>query len=482
MPDSVLQPASRVNRATEAEPLKQLEESENTMRITVIGSGYVGLVVGTCLADVGNDVVCADIDATKVEKLKNAVVPFFEPGLSDIVRRNLDAGRLTFTTDIERAIREGGVIFIAVGTPQGDDGSAEMRYVESVATSIGQALSGGENVLVDGQKVILTKSTVPVGTTDRVHALIGEHAKQPYTCCSNPEFLKEGDAINDFLKPDRIVIGTPDTEGGVAAQKVLHELYGPFTRTHDRMLFMDVRSSELTKYAANALLATKISFMNDLANLAERVGADIEKVRTGIGSDPRIGYQFLFPGTGYGGSCFPKDVKALRHIGEQYGHPLRILNAVDQVNVDQKTVLVRKVLAHFGGPEQIAGKRFALWGLSFKPRTDDMREAPAIDIIEALLTHGATIAAHDPQAMENAKGLFGDRVELLDDHYACLDGATALIIATEWSLFRRPDFNELIRRLETPVIFDGRNLYDPDRLTERGFTYYAVGRGKALAV
>ncbi len=452
------------------------------MRITVIGSGYVGLVAGACLSNVGNDVVCADVDADKVARLRAGEVPFFEPGLEAIVSTNQAAGRLRFTTDVERAIREGAVVFIAVGTPQGDDGSAELRFVDQVARTIGETLSGGENVLVDGHKIVLTKSTVPVGTTDRVSALIGESAKQPYVVCSNPEFLKEGDAINDFLKPDRIVIGTPQGERGEIAQAVLAELYEPFSRTRDRTIFMDVRSSELTKYASNALLATKISFMNDLANLAERVGADVEKVRNGMGSDPRIGYQFLFPGTGYGGSCFPKDVKALVHTGQSNGHGLRILAAVDEVNRDQKRILLRKVLAHFGGPEGVAGKRFAVWGLSFKPRTDDMREAPSIELITGLLEAGATVAAHDPEGMENAQRIFEGRVEMLDDHYACLDGAAALCICTEWSLFRRPDFAELKTRLAEPLIFDGRNLYDPQRVADRGFTYYAIGRGTALPV
>lgn len=452
------------------------------MRITVIGSGYVGLVVGACLANVGNDVICADIDAAKVDALRNAVVPFYEPGLPEIVRSNLDAGRLTFTTEVDRAVRAAGVIFIAVGTPQGDDGSAELRYVEAVAETIGKALAGGENVLVDGQKVVLTKSTVPVGTTDRVEAIIAQHAKQGYVCCSNPEFLKEGDAVNDFLKPDRIIVGTPDTEAGRLAQEVLRDMYAPFCRTHERIQFMNVRSSELTKYAANALLATKISFMNDLANLAERVGADIEKIRMGIGSDPRIGYQFLFPGTGYGGSCFPKDVKALVHTAEKHGHQLRILEAVDAVNRDQKRILLHKAIATFGGLEGLKGKRFAVWGLAFKPRTDDMREAPAIDLIQGLLAAGAQVSAHDPQAMNNARDIFGDALTLEADHYDCLNGADALFICTEWNVFRRPDFDQIAQRLARPIIFDGRNLYSPDRMAQAGFTYHAIGRGQPLPV
>ena len=451
------------------------------MRVTVIGSGYVGLVVGACLADSGNDVVCADVDARKVEKLLQGVVPFFEPGLDTIVKRNLEERRLNFTTDVEAAIRRGAIIFIAVGTPQGDDGSAEMRFVDQVADTIGRSLAAGENVFVDGLKIVLTKSTVPVGTSDRIRGLIGQHAPRGYVVCSNPEFLKEGDAVNDFLKPDRIVVGVPETPEGETAKRVLHELFEPFNRQRDRMLFMDVRSSELTKYAANALLATKISFMNDLANLAERVGADIERVRVGIGSDPRIGYQFLFPGTGYGGSCFPKDVKALIHTSEVNGHALRILGAVDEVNRDQKRILLRKVLKHYGGAG-IAGRTFAVWGLAFKPRTDDMREAPSIDLINGLLEAGAKVKAYDPEAAENAKDFFGDRITYCEHNYDCLDGADALLVVTEWSAFRGPDFDLIAQKLKAPVIFDGRNLYEPERLAARGFTYYAIGRGASLPV
>ena len=452
------------------------------MEITVIGSGYVGLVAGACLSNVGHNVTCADIDENKVERLRRAEVPFYEPGLSAIVAKNHEAGRLKFTTDVQGACRSGAIIFIAVGTPQGDDGSAELRYVETVARTIGESLSGGENMLIEGHKIILTKSTVPVGTTEKVSTLIGENAKLPYVCCSNPEFLKEGDAVNDFLKPDRIIVGAPDGPSGEMAQDVLRELYEPFTRTRERIQFMAVQSSELTKYAANALLATKISFMNDLSNLAERVGADIEDVRQGIGSDPRIGYQFLFPGTGYGGSCFPKDVKALTHIGTSHGHSLRILEAVDAVNLDQKKILLRKVIKHFEDKGGVKGKRIAVWGLAFKPRTDDMREAPSIDLINGLIEAGASVVGHDPEAMENAKGIFGDALELRDDHFACLEGADALCICTEWSLFRRPDFDEMSRLMGGHVIFDGRNLYDHVRLEKRGFTYYAIGRGLPLPV
>ncbi|MEE2757230.1 MAG: UDP-glucose/GDP-mannose dehydrogenase family protein [Myxococcota bacterium] len=450
------------------------------MQITVIGSGYVGLVVGTCLSNVGHNVVCADIDARKIDHLMDGQVPFFEPGLSDLVKKNLTAGRLGFTTDVAEACRKGAIIFIAVGTPQGDDGSAELQYVESVAKTIGDTLQSGENTLIDGCKIVLTKSTVPVGTTDRVSEIIQESASLPFVVCSNPEFLKEGDALNDFRKPDRIIVGTPDSELGRLAQSVLRELYEPFTRTRERIQFMAVRSSELTKYAANAILATKISFMNDLSNLAERVGADIEDVRQGIGSDPRIGYQFLFPGTGYGGSCFPKDVKALTHTGIKSGHPLRILEAVDEVNRDQKSILLKKLTAHFNG--DLAGRRIAVWGLAFKPRTDDMREAPSIDLINGLLEAGAQVLAHDPEAMDNAALLFGDRIQFCDDHYDCLHQADALCICTEWSVYRRPDFEMLVDKLKSLNIFDGRNLYDENRLKKFGIRYFAIGRGEALPV
>jgi UDPglucose 6-dehydrogenase len=421
------------------------------MQITVIGSGYVGLVAGACLSNVGHRVICADVDVAKVASLSDGVVPFFEPGLAEIVKTNLDAGRLKFTTDVVKACRQGAIIFIAVGTPQGDDGSAELRYVHSVAETIGSCLGGGENMLVDGCKVILTKSTVPVGTTDAVSEIISQTAQLPY-----------------------------DSALGELARSVLRELYEPFTRTRERILFMPVRSSELTKYAANALLATKISFMNDLSNLAERVGADIEDVRQGIGSDPRIGYQFLFPGTGYGGSCFPKDVKALTHSGEKHGHSLRILEAVDQVNQDQKTVLLRKVSAYFD--HDLSGRKIAVWGLAFKPRTDDMREAPSIELINGLLDAGATVVAHDPEAMANAERIFGDRVQFKDDHYQCLDAADALCVCTEWSVYRRPQFDELVTRMRQSIIFDGRNLYDHARLQKHGIVYYAIGRGTPLPV
>ena len=453
------------------------------MQITVIGSGYVGLVVGACLADAGNQVICADINPQKVEQLRQAEVPFFEPGLSALVQRNLEAGRLQFTTEVQEACRLGGVIFIAVGTPQGDDGSAELRYVLSVAESIGATLEEEGNVLEGGQKVVLTKSTVPVGTTDKVTELIAKRAKLPFIVCSNPEFLKEGDALNDFLKPDRIVLGIPEGEQGTKAEESLRRLYAPFCRTRDRLLVMNVRSSELTKYAANALLATKISFMNDLSNLAERIGADIERVRVGIGSDPRIGYSFLFAGTGYGGSCFPKDVKALTHIATSSGHPLRILEAVDQVNLHQKGILFRKASRYFEEHGGLEGKRFAVWGLAFKPRTDDMREAPSLTLIRSLLDAGASIAAYDPEAVENASELLGgpsERLTFCRDQYECLENADALFVVTEWRLFHHPDWERVQSGLSRKIIFDGRNIYNYESLMSRGFTYFGIGRGQAL--
>jgi len=429
---------------------------------------------------VGHHVVCADIDENKVSRLREGEIPFYEPGLSDLVIRNSKAGRLSFTTDVASACRRGAVIFIAVGTPQGDDGSAELRFVYSVAETIGECLQKGENTLVDGHKIVLTKSTVPVGTTDQVSEIISQKSAIPFVACSNPEFLKEGDALNDFQKPDRIIVGAPNSPAGEIAQTVLRELYEPFTRTRERIQFMSVRSSEMTKYAANALLATKISFMNDLSNLAERVGADIEDIRKGIGSDPRIGYQFLFPGTGYGGSCFPKDVKALTRTGNEHGHALRILESVDAVNQDQKRILLKKVHAHFDG--ELTGKKIAVWGLAFKPKTDDMREAPSIDLIQGLLAAGATIHAHDPQSVENARSIFGESVTFETDYYDCLNGADALCICTEWSVYRRPDFAEVAARMGALNVFDGRNLYDHARMTKHGFTYYAIGRGTPLPV
>lgn len=456
------------------------------MKVTVIGSGYVGLVVGTCLADAGNRVNCVDINPQKVDSLTQGIVPFFEPGLSDVVKRNVDAERLSFTTDTVSACREGEVIFIAVGTPQGDDGSAELRYVHAVADQIGEALSFDDSgAQAEGYKVILTKSTVPIGTSDEVSRRVGLKAKHPFVVCSNPEFLKEGDALNDFLKPDRIILGVPENEAGACAERVVRRLYASFYRKSDRLQVMNVRSSEMTKYAANAMLATKISFMNELSQLAEAVGADIEKVRMGIGSDPRIGYSFLFAGAGYGGSCFPKDVKALRHLSVKEGAPLGILEAVDQANQKQKQVLFKRALKHYGSKEALAGKRFAVWGLSFKPRTDDMREAPSIDLIQALIKAGAKVLAYDPEAMEVAQEIFATEIaqedlQLCSRHTDCVQNADALFIVTEWRLFHHPDFDSLKTQLNEPVIFDGRNLYDPTHMKQKGFIYYGIGRGDSV--
>ncbi|HEX7329140.1 MAG TPA: UDP-glucose/GDP-mannose dehydrogenase family protein [Casimicrobiaceae bacterium] len=439
------------------------------MKITMIGTGYVGLVTGTCLAEVGNDVLCLDVDARKIGILNDGGVPIHEPGLEGMIRRNVAAGRLHFTTDVDAAVRHGTLQFIAVGTPPEEDGSADMRYVIEAARNIGRRMTDW--------KIVVDKSTVPVGTADRVRQAIREEldrrgADVPYAVASNPEFLKEGAAVDDFMKPDRVVIGADDER----AIQVLRAVYAPFQRSHERLLVMDVRSAELTKYAANAMLATRISFMNELANLADCLGADIEAVRQGIGSDPRIGWHFLYPGVGYGGSCFPKDVKALRHTAERHGMPLRILGAVEEVNEAQKEVLVDKIVATFGA--DLTGRRFALWGLAFKPDTDDMREAPSRTIVASLLKRGATVSAWDPVAIGEARRAFGELPGLayaanpLD---ACA-GADALVVVTEWKEFRSPDFVALRRLLKEPVIFDGRNLYDPTAVRLAGFRYHAIGR------
>ena len=456
------------------------------MKVTVIGSGYVGLVVGACLADAGNRVRCVDIDPDKVKRLAGGEVPFFEPGLESMVKRNVEAERLSFTTETVKACHEGEVIFIAVGTPQGDDGSAELRYVYSVAEEIGTSLAGHEpGAQAEGQKVILTKSTVPIGTSDEVSRLIGLSARHPYVVCSNPEFLKEGDALNDFLKPDRMILGVPETSAGASAEKVVRRLYASFYRKSDRIQVMNVRSSEMTKYAANALLATKISFMNELSQLAEEVGADIERVRMGIGADPRIGYAFLFAGAGYGGSCFPKDVKALRHLSVQVGKPLGILEAVDQANQRQKQLLFQRAEHYYMDRGGLSGRRFAVWGLSFKPRTDDMREAPSIDLIQSLTRAGATVQAYDPEARDVAAEIFAPeihegKVRICERSMDCIDGADALFIVTEWRLFHHPDFEQLSTKLKAPVIFDGRNIYDPKQMHSLGFTYFGIGRGDSI--
>ena len=442
------------------------------MKVTIFGTGYVGLVTGTCLADVGHDVLCVDIDQKKVENLKQGIIPIFEPGLDAIVKQSVQNGLLNFTTDIARAVEHADIQIIAVGTPAGEDGSADLQYVVAVAKTIGQQMQG--------YKVAVNKSTVPVGTAERVsEALLSELKSRavdiPFDVVSNPEFLKEGAAINDFMKPERIVVGTDSAR----AEKLLRELYAPFNRNHDRMIFMDVRSAELTKYAANAMLATKISFINEMANLAERLGADIEQVRNGIGADPRIGYHFIYPGCGYGGSCFPKDVKALISIAKSVDYRASLMEAVDAVNQAQKSKLFGYVNQHFGS--KLKGKSFALWGLSFKPNTDDMREAPSRVLMEALWAAGAKVQAYDPVAMEETQHVYGLRedLKLVGTKEAALEKADALIICTEWKNFRAPDFQLIKSALKNPVIFDGRNLYEPERMVEYGFEYYAVGRGKS---
>jgi UDPglucose 6-dehydrogenase len=439
------------------------------VKITLIGAGYVGLVSGACLAEVGNDVLCLDVDAGKIDLLKRGGVPIHEPGLEAMIKRNVDAGRLRFTTDMDVAVAHGTMQFIAVGTPPEEDGSADMQYVLAAARSIGRRMTGF--------KVVVDKSTVPVGTADRVRAAIVDElaargVELPFAVVSNPEFLKEGAAIEDFMKPDRVVIGADD-ERAIAAMRAV---YAPFMRNHDRLFVMDARSAELTKYAANAMLATRISFMNELANLADDLGADIEHVRRGIGSDPRIGYHFLYPGVGYGGSCFPKDVKALQHTATQQGRPLRVLEAVEAANEIQKLRLVEKIVARLG--DDLGGRTLALWGLAFKPNTDDMREAPSRAIVKALAARGAKIVAYDPVAMAEARRAFGE-VEALTyatSPMAALRGADALIVATEWQEFRSPDFEAIHDALAQPLVFDGRNLYDPARVRAAGLEYFGIGR------
>jgi UDPglucose 6-dehydrogenase len=428
----------------------------------VIGSGYVGLVAGACFSDTGNDVTCADISEEKVEALKAGVIPIYEPGLHEIVERNSENGRLHFTTDVPSAIRDNDVIFIAVGTPMDGEGAADLQYVRNVAETIGDNLNG--------YKVIVDKSTVPVGTADMVTNIIATRATGEFSVVSNPEFLKEGAAVQDFLKPDRIIIGTDDER----ARDVMGRLYAPFQRTSNRIIHMDVRSAEMTKYAANAMLATRISFMNDIARLCEEVGADVDYVRRGVGSDPRIGSKFLFPGVGFGGSCFPKDLRALIQTGREYNRDMKVLKAVVDVNRAQKVRLVERVVEQFG--EDLSDKTFALWGLAFKPETDDMREAPSIEIVKGLKERGATVRGHDPVALKTAEEVLGDDVEYYSDNYAALKDADALIVVTEWSQYRTPDFDRIKTLLETPVIFDGRNLYRPDLLEELGFTHYSIGR------
>jgi UDPglucose 6-dehydrogenase len=442
------------------------------MRVTIFGSGYVGLVTGACLADAGNHVVCVDVDAGKIERLNRGEIPIHEPGLEALIRRNAEAGRIEFTTDAARGVEHGLFQLIAVGTPADEDGSADLRYVLSAARTIATHMSR--------YCVVVTKSTVPVGTADKVRreietTLKARGAGVEFDVVSNPEFLKEGAAVQDFMKPDRVVVGTDNPR----TTELMRALYEPFTRNHDRLIVMDIRSAELTKYAANAMLATKISFMNELANLAERLGADIEKVRVGIGSDPRIGYSFIYPGTGYGGSCFPKDVRALIRSANEVDHEPKILSAVESVNVRQKEVLVEKMRQHFG--ERLKGCTVALWGLAFKPNTDDMREAPSRTIIERLLQAGVRVRAYDPVAATEAKRLYAGQggFELARNAYEAVEGADALAIVTEWQEFRSPDFERLKQLLKTPLIFDGRNLYDPAMVGRFGLTYYAIGRGSA---
>ena len=478
------------------------------MNICVIGTGYVGLVAGTCFADSGNDVICVDIDATKIEKLNRGEIPIYEPGLEELVKRNTKEGRLRFTTDLSYGVKRSLICFIAVGTPPGGDGSADLKYVLEAARNIAGAM--------DGYRIIVNKSTVPVGTADKVKAAIQEEfdkrsKKYEFDVVSNPEFLKEGAAIDDFMKPDRVVIGTE----GEKAKEVMRELYEPFVRTGKPILFMDIKSAEMTKYAANAMLATKISFINEIANLCELVGADIDNVRRGICTDSRIGFPFLFPGVGYGGSCFPKDVQAIIRTADEHGYEMKMLKSVEDVNSSQKGIIVDKILEHFtmhgsrvqgfkgsvgetlvvsrndragtspieasgdrrpAPTNSLAGKIIGVWGLSFKPRTDDMREAPSITIINRLLDAGAKIKAHDPEAMDEAKKFFGDRIEYIKDNYDVVKDADALVIITEWNEFRRPNFEKMKSLMKTPVIFDGRNIYDPVEMRNIGFTYYGIGR------
>lgn len=434
------------------------------MKIAVVGTGYVGLVVGACFAETGNEVVCADVDTAKIDGLKQNFLPIYEPGLEEYVERNQKAGRLQFTTDVPAAVRDAEVIFIAVGTPPDEDGSADLKYVLAVAETIGKHAAR--------EVVVVTKSTVPVGTAEKVAAVLKPLAKVPFHMCSNPEFLKEGAAVDDFMKPDRVVIGVDSA----FARERMGELYSPFVRTGKPVIFMDIPSAEMTKYAANAMLATRISFMNEIANLCERVGANVDLVRKGIGSDSRIGSAFLFPGPGYGGSCFPKDVQALMRTSVENGAPMGILEAVETANERQKHRLFEKVRDLFGG--ELRGKRIALWGLAFKANTDDMRESPALVLIEELLGAGAVVVAHDPAAMHETERRLGKRINYAESAFAAAQGADALVVVTEWNEYRFPDFARLKRELKQPVLVDGRNLYDPEKMRAMGFTYRSVGRGR----
>ncbi|MBV8272925.1 MAG: UDP-glucose/GDP-mannose dehydrogenase family protein [Cupriavidus sp.] len=455
------------------------------MKVTIIGSGYVGLVTGACLAELGNSVFCLDVDEKKIALLNAGGVPIYEPGLKELIDRNRAAGRLTFSTDVAASVEHADVQFIAVGTPPDEDGSADLKYVLAAARNIGRHMTGF--------KVVVDKSTVPVGTGDRVSAVIREELAArgledlQFSVVSNPEFLKEGAAVEDFMRPDRIVLGCAPDAAGRHAQAIMRQLYSPFNRNHERTFYMDVRSAEFTKYAANSMLATRISFMNELANLADEVGADIELVRLGIGSDPRIGYSFLYAGAGYGGSCFPKDVQALMRTASAHGKPMRVLEAVEEVNETQKQVLGNKIIKRFG--EDLSGKTFGIWGLAFKPNTDDMREAPSRVLARELVSRGATLRVHDPVAMEEARRVIEmdladipdamSRVHFCEAQMDVLQGADALVIVTEWKVFRSPDFSQIRSMLKTPVIIDGRNLYEPDAMAEAGIEYHAIGRSSS---
>jgi UDPglucose 6-dehydrogenase len=431
------------------------------LKIAVVGTGYVGLVAGACFSESGNDVVCVDKDAAKIRTLKAGKMPIYEPGLEEIVRRNRQEGRLSFTTNLTRSVRDAQIIFIAVGTPQGEDGSADLTHVLAVARDVARAMNG--------YKVVVDKSTVPVGTSEKVREAIRRETTHPFSVVSNPEFLKQGAAIEDFMKPDRVVIGSEDAR----ATELMLELYAPFTRTGAPIMVMDCASAELAKYAANAMLATRISFMNEVANVCELVGADVDHVRKAIGSDRRIGTSFLFPGCGYGGSCFPKDVKAMMKFAAEKKYQFRILDAVETVNATQKTTLFAKMKKHFG---TMKGKTVGVWGLAFKPKTDDMREAPAVPLIDALLGAGVTVLAYDPEATKVAKSIFGDRISYSPSNYDAIKGVDGLAIVTEWNEFRRPDFERMKSLMKSPVVFDGRNLFTPEQMKQHGFTYYSVGR------
>jgi UDPglucose 6-dehydrogenase len=443
------------------------------MKISVIGTGYVGLVTGTCLAESGNDVICMDIDEQKIEMLKSGKVPIYEPGLEELIKRNVAHDRLTFTTDMSKAVKKSDIIFIAVGTPPGEDGAADLKHVLDATRQIGRHMNG--------YKIIINKSTVPVGTAEKVKAAVAAKTAHTFDVVSNPEFLKEGSAIEDFMKPDRVVIGAESAR----AIEIMQDLYAPFIRKGDRTLIMDIRSAEMTKYASNAMLATKISFINEMAIICASLGADIDNVRKGMGYDKRIGFEFMFPGVGYGGSCFPKDVKALVQTARDHGVEAKVLKAVEAVNVQQKSLLSSMIIEHFAAmrtkkgvktAKLLAGKTVAVWGLAFKPRTDDMREAPSVVIINNLLRAGATIKVHDPVAMNEARKIFKKRIQFSDDDYEILRGADALAVVTEWSEFRTPDFKKIKKLLKKPLIFDGRNIYNKAELRKMGFTYYSIGR------